>query len=141
MKNFYKLTLAGIIAGVVLAAFLKVIQLLTGNPASILLYNMDYIPFLKKWNDIIGAGLLFHFITCIVSVVFLFYLLKPFALERKVFPYVVTYTVGGSILFFLSALTETPPAYNDMTAWLYWTAGHALFGIIVGLLVRYGIRK
>ncbi len=48
----------------------------------------------------------------------------------------VTYTVGGGILFFLSSLTETPPAYNDLAAWIYWTAGHALFGIIVGLLVR-----
>ncbi|OZU90585.1 hypothetical protein CIL03_05440 [Virgibacillus indicus] len=136
MWNFSKLVLIGIIAGTVLAVSLKIVRLLTGNPASILLYNMDYIPLLKMWDEILGAGLLFHFITCIVSVVVLFYFLKPLALKRNVLPYVVTYTIGGGVLFFLSALTGTPPAYNDVAAWFYWTAGHTLFGIVVGLLVK-----
>lgn len=136
MKNFRKLILTGIIAGAVLAVSMEAAQLLTGNPASILLYNMDYILFLKKWDDIAVAGILFHFITCIVSVVCLFCFFKPFGWERKILPYAVTYTIGGGVLFFLSSLTGTPPAYNDMAAWICWTAGHALFGIVVGLLVK-----
>ncbi|PAV29122.1 hypothetical protein CIL05_13565 [Virgibacillus profundi] len=136
MRSFGKLLLTGITAGAILAVSLKIVQLITGNTASILLYNMDYIPLLKKWDSVTGAGLLFHFVTCIVSVVVLYYFLKLFSLEQKVRLYVVIYTIGGAILFFLSALSETPPAYSDMAAWIYWTAGHAVFGIFVGLFIK-----
>ncbi|WP_205603334.1 hypothetical protein [Virgibacillus halodenitrificans] len=62
MKQIVRLMTIGIIAGVVLALSLKIIQLATGNPAYILLFNMDYIPVLKQVDDVMGAGMLFHFI-------------------------------------------------------------------------------
>ncbi|MYL56354.1 hypothetical protein GLW20_02415 [Virgibacillus halodenitrificans] len=136
MKQIVRLITSAIIAGVILALSLKIIQITTGNPAYILLFNMDYIPVLKQWNNVPGAGMLFHFITCIVSVIGLFYILKLFNWEKVASLYMAVYTIGGGILFFLSALTETPPAYTNAAAWFYWTIGHAIFGVTVGLLIK-----
>ncbi len=136
MVIFIKLILIGIISGIVLAAMMKIIRILTGNPADILLYNMDYMPGLKRWSEYWITGVLFHYTTCIASAVILFYLLLPFGLETAAWPYILVFSAGGGILYFLSALTETPPAYDDFAAWFYWTSGHAVFGLSIGLLVK-----
>jgi len=136
MVEFTILVIIGIIAGIGLSLFMALVRILTGNPASILLYNLDYMPVLKKWNHVRGAGLVFHFVTCIASVVVLFYLLRFISWEYYIFPYVVVYTAGSALLFFLSALTKTPPEHTDGYAWLHWTIGHAVFGLIAGVLVR-----
>ncbi|MDY0404213.1 hypothetical protein P5G51_001240 [Virgibacillus sp. 179-BFC.A HS] len=137
MKQTLKLILIGIAGGIVLAVFLKIIQQITANQAYCLLFETDYVPILQNWSDLIGMGMAFHFITCIASVVVLFYLLKGLHLERRCLPYVLVYTIGGAILFSLTALSENTPAITDVAAWGFWTLGHALFAITVGLLVKY----
>lgn len=137
MKRFIKLLSTGMVAGFVLAFFLGSIQLLTYNQAFLLLFNMDYIPLIKDLNPGWGMGIAFHLLTCIVSVVALFYILKNFRLERSIIAYLTTYTVGGGILFSLTALSHSPPAITDFSAWGYWTLGHALFSLVVGILIKY----
>ncbi len=137
MKQFLKLVIISLTAGSILAAVMTIIYRLTGNQAYILLYNMDYIPILQKWEINSILGIAFHFVTCIVSVLLMFYSLSWFHLDpRASFPYIFVYTVGGGILFSLTALTAKPPDLFDLTAWLYWTAGHALFGLTVGGFVK-----
>lgn len=136
MITFLKLILIGIISGVILASVMKFIQLITGNKANILLYNMDYMPFLKKWSGKWITGIIFHYVTCILSAVVLFYMLIPFGWEMEIWPYVLVFTVGGGILYFLSIFTETPPASNSFSSWFYWTLGHAIFGLVIGLLIQ-----
>lgn len=136
MRQFMKLVTTGIFAGIILALFLKWVQAGTGNQAYTLLFNMDYIPILKQWNHVDGMGMVFHFTTCITSVVVLYYLLKRIGHHRSFLPYVLTYTIGGGVLYSLSALTNTPPAFNDFAAWAYWTLGHAIYGVVVGVMVK-----
>ncbi|WP_172373582.1 hypothetical protein [Sporosarcina jiandibaonis] len=137
MRNLFKLVAIGIFAGIVLAAFMKTIHLLTGNQAYILLFNMDYIPFLNAFRPLTIIGLTFHFLFCIVSVVALFFILKTIHLERRISTYLIVYTGGAAVLFFLTALTEKPPAVTDVLAWFYWTIGHAMYSLIVGYLIKY----
>lgn len=136
MKRPFRLTIIAIIAGTVLAGFLKVIQLLTGKQAYVLLFNMDYIPVLKHVDKILGMGFLFHYTFCIVSVLALYYFLKIFQVEKQIIAYIVIYTIGSAILFSLTALTEKPPEVTDYLAWAYWSFTHAIFGIVVGILVK-----
>ncbi|MHA6251856.1 hypothetical protein [Oceanobacillus sp. CAU 1775] len=131
-----KLVLTGVLAGTVLSASMKLIRKISGNPSEILLYNVDYIPLFKKYKDIPGVGVAFHFGTCISSAVGLYYILKPLGLENNISPYVGVYSLGGGALYFLSALTDEPPEPNDTAAWIYWTGSHAIFGIAVGSLVK-----
>lgn len=131
-----KLIATGIFSGAVLAASLKVVRKITGNPSETLLYNIGYIPFIKRYKHIPGVGIGFHYATCVLSTLSLYYVLKSFRLEKNIFPYVLVYSVGGGALYFLSALTNKPPRYNDVAAWNYWTGSHALFGIAVGSIVK-----
>ncbi|QUW23687.1 hypothetical protein JSQ81_09390 [Sporosarcina sp. Marseille-Q4063] len=137
MRNLLKLVTIGIIAGIVLAGFMKTIHLLTGNQAYILLFNMDYIPLLKVLPPLTIIVLTFHFLFCIISVVALFHILKTVHLERRVSIYLTVYTGGAAVLFFLTALTEKPPVVTDVFAWLYWTIGHAIYSLTVGYLIKY----
>lgn len=138
MKQFIKLLFTGIIAGLVLGIVLGIIQLLTHNKAFLLLFNMDYIPLVKNLNPGWAMGITFHLLTCITSVVALFYILKIIHHERNIIAYLLTYTIGGGLLFSLTALSNTPPAITDFAAWGYWTFGHAIFSLIVGILIKYG---
>jgi len=135
VKQPFRLTIIAILAGTILAGILKVVQLLTGKQAYVLLFNMDYIPLLKR-ADTICVGYLFHYTFCIVSVLALYYFLRIFQVEKKMITYIVIYTLGSSILFSLTVLTEKPPDVTDYLAWAYWSFAHAMFGIVVGFLVR-----
>lgn len=134
-----KLIIIAIIGGIGLAILMQLIKVITGNKAYILLYNVDYIPLLKQFQDSFIFGLVFHFLFCIISVIGLFYLLKPFQFERNFLPYLLVYSGGSGILYFLSLLTNRPPAATDEISWIYWTVSHIIYGIIVGLLVKYWI--
>lgn len=135
MATFFLLVIIGAISGFILGLVMKIVRIVTGNEGEILLYNMDYIPVLKRWADKSITGLIFHYMTCIVSAVVLFYMLVPLGFERDIWPYVLVYSAGGGVLFFLSILTPTPPSHKDTAAWINWTVSHAIFGVSVGLLI------
>lgn len=31
--------------------------------------------------------------------------------------------------------------YTDVTSWMYWTVVHAIYGIIIGLWIKRGVRQ
>ncbi|QAA82021.1 hypothetical protein EI546_09925 [Aequorivita sp. H23M31] len=141
MKKVLKLTLIGIIGGVVLALILWIVLALTGNTAYYLLFNFDYIPWINNLRPIWLWGNIFHYLTCIISVIALFYILNIKGWHKLISPYVAVYTIGGGGLFFLTALSHLPPAANDVMAWIYWTLAHAIFGLVVGLGVKSWIKE
>lgn len=135
MIQLLKLTTIGLFAGFVLMLVLKIVIIFTGNTAYVLLFNFDYIPLIKDLRPVWLFGYVFHFLTCIISVIALFYILKIWSFEQRIPLYVAVYAIGGGALFFLTALSNQPPAASDVMAWLYWTTGHALFGYVVGVLI------
>lgn len=138
MKQFMQLIGIGIISAAVLAALMQLIYTLTGNEAYVLLYNVDYFPIIHVWQNVAWFGIVFHFVFCIASVIGLFYILKFFGWEYRMWPYLVVYTVGSGILYFLTLLTEQPPAADDRMAWFYWTSSHLVFSLVVaGMIVRF----
>ncbi|WP_026858832.1 hypothetical protein [Jeotgalicoccus psychrophilus] len=139
MITLLKLIIIGFVAGAILAAVGKIIRITTGNKAEILLYNMDYMPVIKRWSDKWITGIIFHYTTCIVSAVVLFYILIPFSWELNIWPYVLVYTAGSAALYFLSLLTDKPPASDSFSSWFYWTFSHAIFGFAVGFLIKLWI--
>lgn len=139
MITLLKLIIIGFISGLILAAAGKIIRLVTGNKAEILLYNMDYMPVFKRWSHKWITGIIFHYMTCIVSAVVLFYMLIPFGWEQNIWLYVLVYTVGSAGLYFLSLLTDKPPASNSFSSWFYWTFSHAIFGFAVGFLIKWWV--
>lgn len=134
MSQLLKLTCIALIAGIVLIMVLKLVLITTGNTAYILLFNFDYISVIKKLEPVWLFGYIFHFVTCILSVIALFYVVNIF--QTRILLYVLVYAFGGGGLFFLTALSEQPPEANDRLAWVFWTSGHAIFGYVVGILIK-----
>lgn len=139
-QQLLKLIFIGLISGTVLAAFLIGVYLLTGIEAYYLLFNVDYIPLLKMLQSKIIVEIAFHYFFCIFSVIGLYYMLTFLNKERHVSYYVSIYTLGSASLFFLTGLSEHTPDLVDMSAWVYWSVGHAIYGFIVGFLVAYWLR-
>ncbi|ARJ39391.1 hypothetical protein CSV71_10295 [Sporosarcina sp. P21c] len=138
MKQFLQLVSIGIVSGAVLALLLFGVWVVTGNEAYVLLYNVDYFPIIHVFSDVAWFGIVFHFVFCIASVLGLFYLLKFFKWQYNMWPYVVVYTAGSGVLYFLTLLTDRPPAADDGMAWLYWTGSHLIYGVLVAsLVIRY----
>lgn len=136
MNNTLKLGIIGFISGIILMIILKMVMLITGNPAYILLFNFDYIPVIQDFRPTWLFGYLFHFVTCIVSVIALYYILKIWHLEKRIIYYILVYSIGGGGLFFLTSLSPQLPESDDWIAWIYWTLAHAIFGISVGGLIK-----
>src|SRR5690625_4603897 len=83
MKSFIKLIFTGLLGGTILAGFLILVYIFTGNEAYYLLFNVDYIPVLKDLQPVSIVEISFHYIFCIVSVILLFYILKLMRRERR----------------------------------------------------------
>lgn len=141
MRQLFKLIMIGFISGLLLMLVLKIVLELTGNTAYILLFNFDYIPIIRDLKPVWFFGQLFHYLTCIVSVISLFYILRIKNLQFSTPYYVIVYTIGGCGLFFLTALSDQPPAADDRLAWLYWTIAHGIFGYSVAFLIQLLMRK
>lgn len=138
MKQFLQLVSIGIVSGAILALLMFGVWAVTGNEAYILLYNVDYFPIIHVFSHVAWFGIVFHFVFCIASVLGLFYILKFFKWQYKMWPYVVVYTAGSGVLYFLTLLTDRPPAADDGMAWLYWTVSHLIFSVVVAsLVIRY----
>lgn len=136
VRTVFQLMIVAIIAAIILIIPLKIVYVLTGNTAYTLLFNFDYVPILNKLKPVWLFGYVFHFITCICSVVGLFYILKIWNLQYSVIYYLLVYTIGGGALFFLTCLSNQPPAGGDRIAWLYWTGAHAIFGHAVAYMIQ-----
>ena len=136
MGLFYKLIIVSLVAGSVLAASLKIVQVTLNNDAYILLFNMDYILLLKDVENLSGSGYVFHYVFCIVSVVILFHLAKMVYLETNIAVYVIVYSLGSGVLYFLTALTEKPPSVTSLESWIFWVVAHVLFGVVVGVMIE-----
>lgn len=136
MNYLIKLTIIGFVSGFVLLLVLKIVMVFTGNTAYVLLFNFDYIPVIQDLEPVWLFGYIFHFLTCIISVIALFYILKIWGFQKFIFPYMLVYTVGGGALFFLTSLSNQPPAASDVMAWVYWTIAHTVFGYVVGAFIK-----
>lgn len=136
MQKILTLTVIGIGAGTLLALSLILTYLFTGNMAFYLLFNVDYIPVLKDLNPKIFVEITFHYLFCIASVVVLYYLLEIIRLEHRVTIYLIVYTGGSAILFYLTSFSSQAPYSTNLLAWSYWTVGHAIYGLIVGFSIK-----
>lgn len=136
MKKSAAFISIGLISGIFLALFMKMMQFFTGNKAFYLLFDVDYVPLLNQLHPNWMTGLLFHFGTCILSLSVLYYLLSYVHLEKSPVAYALIIGIGSAGLFFLTALSTKTPEITDMEAWFYWVLGHFLFSLSSVYLIR-----
>lgn len=136
LKKTAILLVIGIISGIVLALFLKLIQILTNSTAFVLLFEVGYIPFLNELKPIWLAETIFHFSTSSLSIIVLYWLLSLKQMERNIWAYIALICAGSTALFLLTIFSDKTPAVTDYPALVYWVGAHFLFAGTAGLLIR-----
>lgn len=134
-----KVCLYGIVSGIVLALFFKIVEQMTGDKVYTLLLNVDYIPFINQYQFPEIIEVLFHLI---VSILLAFFLLVFMMYKHISSPkYIVVWSVFiclviGIVLYPTTAFSIRTPPLLSMSAIFYWLTGHVLYGVILGWFLR-----
>ncbi|MFC0214435.1 hypothetical protein ACFFK0_18555 [Paenibacillus chartarius] len=120
---------SGLAAGTALGLFLKLAQAWSGARVYTLLLNVDFIPLLARpLPEWVEFALHLGFAAALGAV---------FArlMRRRRWPLFWGALLGiAAIPLYvpLSLLSERVPELDDRIAWLWWSAGHMLFGLTLG---------
>jgi len=143
-EGMQKSVLYGIVSGIVLTIFMKMIEQLTLYKVYTLLLNVDYIPILNRYqfSEIIEVG--FHIAISIVlslSLYLLIIYLKMVSRTKMFFLCTAVCIFIGAALFPTTALSNRTPSVTSLPSLFYWLAGHALYGYALGYLLAGWITR
>ncbi|MGG3561727.1 hypothetical protein ABES03_08995 [Neobacillus rhizosphaerae] len=129
---------AGLISGVFLGFFLKVVENTTSLKVYTLLLNVDYVPIIQHLDlsEIIEFSI--HlFISVVLSVCLLFLLNKKYIPTNKRILFIFQYClVIGIFLYPTTLLSDRTPSISNLPALGFWLLGHSLYGGILGFLLK-----
>lgn len=132
--------ISGAVSGLALGFFLKAVEYSFGDLVYTLLLNVDFIPVINQviWPE--WMEFLFHLIVSFFIAAGYFLLLKRW--DRPVLLAFLV-TIPAVFLYFpLSVLArKTVPAVDDISAIAWWTAGHLLYAVLLGLFGKKMKRK
>jgi len=134
-----KVILDGIIAGLVLTIFFKVIQFTTGYKVYTLLLNIDYIPVLKhfKFPEVIEVA--FHLVVSVVLMIILVVFIHQLNTRSTTRIIVICISINlviGALYFPTTTLSERTPSITSFPSIGYWLLGHTLYGYILGIFIK-----
>lgn len=124
--------------------FLKIIQSITSLKVYTLLLNIDYIPILKdiKLSEVVEFGL--HMVISIgLAFVINLYLSRTELGKEAIHRFVISVSlIVGLLLFPTTLLSERTPPITSTFAFLFWMAGHWIYGLVLGrvLSIKEGDR-
>ncbi|WP_286182645.1 hypothetical protein [Bacillus sp. ISL-55] len=119
--------------------FLKLVQSLTNLKVYTLLLNVDYIPILKdlKLSEVVEFGL--HMVISIgLAFVLDFYMIRKNFHKEAITRFVISVSlIVGLLLYPTTLLSERTPPISSAYAFLFWMAGHWIYGFILGRVLSY----
>ncbi|MED4401834.1 hypothetical protein ABET41_03485 [Metabacillus fastidiosus] len=136
-RSFFIIScLYGIISGVVLALFLKLIEKITGDKVYTLLLNVDYIPFINRYHFSEIVEVIFHLIISILLTgilwIFICYRKITDRKDRILFCFAACLIIGA-LLYPTTAFSDRTPPLLSMSSLTYWLIGHMVYGLILGI--------
>ena len=127
----------GLLSGVVLGLFLKIIQSITKLKVYTLLLNVDYVPILKdiKLSEIAEFGL--HMVISIALAFGVnFYIMRKDLSRRSINRFVIRVSlIVGLLLYPTTLLSERTPSITNFSAFLVWMVGHWIYGLVLGRIL------
>ncbi|WP_340016140.1 hypothetical protein [Paenibacillus sp. FSL K6-1318] len=126
--------LTGILSGVVLGFFLKMIQAYTDEQVYTLLLNIDFMPGLPPTLPEFIEFSLHLIVSVAIAIFYLWWVQRS---GRPMFKGILLGAVSSLLYIPLSQLSSRVPDLYDVAAMLYWVIGHLLFGIVLGLCGKY----
>lgn len=132
------IALDGIIAGLFLTLFFKVIQFVSDYQVYTLLLNIDYIPFLNQFKFPEVVEVAFHLIVSIVLSITLAIIIQrsqTMSTARIIVLCVFISFIIGALYFPTTLLSDRTPSITSFPSLSYWMIGHVLYGFNLGALL------
>ena len=128
---------SGIISGLIMAGFLRVVESMTQIKVYTLLLNVDYIPIAKLATGIEWLELSMHMVIAVAISWFIANVFIPriATRERAIASIVVFSLFIGVVLFPSTLMSDRTPSFSDGEAWMWWLSAHLLYGWVLGLLL------
>ncbi|RRN69049.1 hypothetical protein EI200_18005 [Peribacillus simplex] len=134
-KTFYKVSLIGLINGIMLGLTMKWVEMFSGKQVYKLLLNVDFLPVIGTvpWSE---ASLYFFHLLFSLAITFSYvYILHPLKLFREWNKYTLAFLtiIPAIMLYFpLSALSKTEVVLpSDLTAFFLWSLLHLFYGLFL----------
>ncbi|MEH6987054.1 hypothetical protein V7021_04330 [Cytobacillus firmus] len=126
----------GLLSGIFLGLFLKMIEISTGIKVYTLLLNVDYFPILKNYYfpELIEFG--FHLIISVIVAISVLLIIKKCRWNRTriiVRTLFITFSIGV-LLYPTTALSDRTPELTSLPAIFFWLLGHLLYGLLLSSL-------
>lgn len=132
-RTFHKVTLIGLINGLLLGWIMKWVEMLSGKQVYKLLLNVDFLPLIGavSWSEV--SLFFFHLLFSLAITYSYVYILHPLKVFRKWNKYALAFItiIPAIMLYFpLSALSKTEVVLpSDLTAFFLWTILHLFYGL------------
>ncbi|MDP1417824.1 hypothetical protein Q8G35_05325 [Peribacillus simplex] len=131
-RIFYKVSLIGLINGILLGLIMKWVEMFSGKQVYKLLLNVDFLPLIGDvfWSE---ASLFFFHLLFSLAITFSYVILHPLKIFRKWNKYALAFItiIPAIMLYFpLSALSKSEVVLpSDLTAFFLWTILHLFYGL------------
>lgn len=125
----------GMLSGIFLGLFLKMIEISTDIKVYTLLLNVDYFPILKNYNFPESIEFVFHLIISGILAVCLFFIINKYRWKRTQIitrTLFITFTIGV-LLYPTTALSVRTPELTSISAMFFWLLGHLLYGLLLSI--------
>ncbi|MBL3645475.1 hypothetical protein JMN23_24300 [Bacillus sp. RHFB] len=132
-RTFHKVTLIGLINGLLLGWIMKWVEMLSGKQVYKLLLNVDFLPLIGavSWSE--ESLFFFHLLFSLAITYSYVYILHTLKVFRKWNEYALAFItiIPAIMLYFpLSALSKTEVVLpSDLTAFFLWTILHLFYGL------------
>ncbi|MDV6379088.1 hypothetical protein ORD22_12770 [Sporosarcina sp. GW1-11] len=134
----------GLVTGIILALFLKSVQAVMGYKVYTLLLNVDYIPIVKNYQFPEVIEVSFHLIVSVILCIVLLLLLDKntdFIRNRVIYFSFLINTAIGLLLYPTTTFSSRTPSFSDAVSLFWWIVGHALYGLLVGIMLKRTIGR
>ena len=131
----------GIVSGLLMGLFLKLIESITGFLVYTLLLNVDFLPLLGRFNWIEPIEFLFHLLVSIFIAFIFIYFVETMHIgsnfPKSLFLSFIICLPTFSSYFVLSGLAiKDVPKWNDWLAFAYWCMAHLFYMWMLPVLYK-----
>lgn len=137
LSKLGKAATIGLLSGIILTVFLKFVETTTHYRVYTLLLNVDYIPYLNRFQFPELLEISFHLVVSMALsiLIYLFIDCLQFSSNLKIILLCITICTSiGVLLFPTTALSTQTPAITSIPSFFYWLLGHVVFGFTLGIL-------
>ena len=134
----------GLIAGLFLTVFFKLVESVTSLKVYTLLLNVDYIPYLNTFvfPEVIEVS--FHLIVSLALAISLYLLLVYTNIKSRskiIFTCTIVCLIIGVALYPTTTFSDRTPMLTSIPSFTYWIMGHILYGYLLGILFALPVTR